>query len=320
MKKSDSIEKIESKEKFSEDELKPDTLIPYKQHRLGLDKFNSMVNDHPVYDTPKLFVATLKKVMEDQSVQPPQKDPLKIVEAMDHLVDTQPATFAEKKQLTLEQRRARDMVGQKFTSYLQLLRCTAPIQIPVRVFCHMACQRGCPSDFDGYNDRAFRESNMLELLAKLEGRHSESWNNLQNASMHLMIKLTDEELKLKIAPQMEAQEWADLNPKQIGRLFQTWLSQLDTQDLETKSDLKEFLIPTAGQHRCAAIPRFVGLQKEVKDWQGVLGSHIIVNIWLRMEKNVSHYISGVSIYMYTIIFPHSFLYILTSQILFEISN
>jgi hypothetical protein len=184
----------------------------------------------------------------------------------------------------------------------------------------MACQRGCPSDFDGYNDRAFRESNMLELLAKLEGRHSESWNNLQNASMHLMIKLTDEELKLKIAPQMEAQEWADLNPKQIGRLFQTWLSQLDTQDLETKSDLKEFLIPTAGQHRCAAIPRFVGLQKEVKDWQGVLGSHIIVNIWLRMEKNVSHYISGVSIYMYTIIFPHSFLYILTSQILFEISN
>ena len=84
---------------------------------------------------------------------------------------------------------------------------------------------------------------MLELLAKLEGRHSESWNNLQNASMHLMICLTNEELKLKIAPQMEAQSWADLNPKQNGSHFQTWLAELDTQDLETKSD---FLICSHG--------------------------------------------------------------------------
>jgi hypothetical protein len=295
-KKSESEEKTEPVEKFSADELKSDTLFPYKQHKLGLDKFNSMVQNKPVYDTPKLFVATLKKVMEDETVQPPQKDPLKIVEAMDHLNLIQPQAFADKKQLTADQRRARDIVGQKFHSYLQLLRCTAPIQIPVRVFCHMACQRGCPSDFDGYNDRAFRESNMLELEAKLEGRHSESWNNLQNASMHLMIRLTDEELKLKIAPQMEAQSWAELNPKQIGRLFQTWLAELDNEDLETKTELKEFLIPTAGQHRCAAIPRFVTMQKEVKDWQGVLGSHITANIWLRMEKNVSNYISGVSIF------------------------
>ena len=105
-----------------------------------------------------------------------------------------------------------------------------------------------------------------------------------------------EELKLKIATEIDAQSWAELNPKQIGRLFQTWLAQLDDEHLETKTELKEFLIPTAGQQRCAAIPRFVTMQKEVKDWQGVLGLHITANIWLRMEKNVSNYISGVSVF------------------------
>jgi hypothetical protein len=74
-KKSESEEKTEPVEKFSEDELKSDTLFPYKQHKLGLDKFNSMVQNKPVYDTPKLFVATLKKVMEDETVQPLKRTP-----------------------------------------------------------------------------------------------------------------------------------------------------------------------------------------------------------------------------------------------------
>jgi hypothetical protein len=159
----------------------------------------------------------------------------------------QPDLFGSKKNLTPEQRRAKDVVGQKFHSYLQLLRSTDPIKIPVRVFCHMVCQNGCPAEFDGYNDRSFRESNMQELEAKLEGRHSETWNNLQNASMHLMLKWTDGELKEMIAPQLKAEEWEELNPKQIGGLLQKWLNVLDDEYLETKQELRQSFIPTAGR-------------------------------------------------------------------------
>jgi hypothetical protein len=49
----------------------------------------------------------------------------------------------------------------------------------------------------------------------------------------------------------------------------------------------------AGQHRCAAIPRYVD-SVDVSEWQGVLGTSLEINFWLRMEKNVSNYISGVS--------------------------
>ena len=52
--------------------------------------------------------------------------------------------------------------------------------------------------------------------------------------MHLMVKWTDEELKDMIAPQMKAEECADLNPKQIGILLQEWLSNLDNEELESK--------------------------------------------------------------------------------------
>jgi len=240
------------KEKFSAEELTWDTLRPYKKHPFGEKKFNQLAKTSPY--TPNLFVSTLKKVMDDPNVDPPQSDPLKIVEAMEQWNSIQPEVFGSKKNLTPEQRRARDIVGQKFHSYLQLLRSTDPIKIPVRVFCHMVCQNGCPPEFDGYNDRSFRESNTQELEAKLEGRHSDTWNNLQNASMHLMVKWTDEELKDMIAPHIKAEEWVDFNPKQIGVLLQQWLNNLDTEELEAKQELKQAFIPTAGDEtKCCTI-------------------------------------------------------------------
>jgi hypothetical protein len=69
------------KEKFSAEELTWDTLLPYKKHPLGEKKFNQLAQNAQYI--PKLFVNTLKKVMEDPKVDPPQKDPLKIVEAME---------------------------------------------------------------------------------------------------------------------------------------------------------------------------------------------------------------------------------------------
>ena len=56
--------------------------------------------------------------------------------------------------------------------------------------------------------------------------------------------------------------------------------------------LIKFKIPLAGQHRCAAIPRYVD-SVPVHEWQGVLGATLEINFWLRMEKSVSNYISGV---------------------------
>jgi hypothetical protein len=43
------------------------------------------------------------------------------------------------------------------------------------------------------------------------------------------------------------------------------------------------------------------MQREVKDWQSVLGTHITVNVWLRLEKSVSNYISGVSFFIQNLI-------------------
>ena len=122
---------------------------------------------------------------------------------------------------------------------------------------------------------------------------------------------------------MTDEDWKALTPKEIGVYLKDWFKNLDRTDLETKEDLCESLIPTAGtllrlffkdisptlslvnrntfflilhfvgQHRCAAIPRFVE-SVHIAQWQGVLGSSLEVNFWLRMEKNVSNYISGVS--------------------------
>ena len=42
------------------------------------------------------------------------------------------------------------------------------------------------------------------------------WNNIHNASMHMMLKWGEEELHNKICPDMPAGNFAILTPKEIG--------------------------------------------------------------------------------------------------------
>lgn len=250
-KKSGSAKKRQSTEHSNEqlilEELKWDTLLPYKNHPDGEKKFNDHLKRRPNDPTPMWFVTTLQNVMKDESLQPPQKDPLGIIEAWEKWESIQPNTYSSKKNLTAEQRRAKDLVGQKFHSYLHLLRCADCVKVPVKVFSHMVCQNGCPPDFEGYNDRPFRDANMLELEAKLSGKHSESWNNMQNLGMHVMVKWSDMELKQLIAADMAEGDWKSLNPKEIGKLVEEWFQKLSSEDLDNRSELIESLIPTAGK-------------------------------------------------------------------------
>jgi hypothetical protein len=310
---------------YSTNELHYSSLIPYKNHPDGELKFNALMKalNYTIEPPPKYFVKTLKLVMEDKTLQTAQKDPLGIIEAFAKWNDMSRDTFG-KKNLTTSQRCVKANLDHKFHKYYQVLRCIGCLEIPVRVFCHMVCRNGCPKEFHDYNDRPFRMSNMQDLELKLNGRHAtDTWNNMQNSSMHLMLKWEDSALRQLIAPQVTDEDWHALTPKEIGMHLRDWFENLDKTDLLTKEDLRESLIPTAGtllnkffkdfappfltgnqntfflilhfvgQHRCAAIPRFVE-SVHVAQWQGVLGSHLEVNFWLRMEKNVSHYISGVS--------------------------
>jgi hypothetical protein len=111
----------------------------------------------------------------------------------------------------------------------------------------MACKNGCPRGFIEYNDRPFRQSNMAELEDKLNGRHKQdTWNNMQNSSMHLMLKWEDKELHKLVCPSMKEEDWNNLTPKDIGVLLKQWFQSLHKVDLEDRFDLVESLIPTAG--------------------------------------------------------------------------
>lgn len=88
---------------------------------------------------------------------------------------------------------------------------------------------------------------MDELEAKLSGKHVESWNNMQNLSMHLMVKWTDEELKQIVAPDVAEAVWNSWNPKQIGAQVQKWLDGLDPDTFERQMEFQASLIPTAGK-------------------------------------------------------------------------
>ena len=176
------------------------------------------------------------------------------------------------------------------------MRSTHILNIPVRVFCHLACKNGCPPDFKLFNDRGFRGPNMQGILDMLEGKpNAKPWNNVHNASMHMMIKWDEEELRTHICPNMEPEIFAKLTPKEVGTHLEAWFQSLDTPDLESKKELEGILIPKAGQHRAGGIPRFVNkFKKQPAMWQAVLGSHLSMNFWLREEQPVAHYLSGVS--------------------------
>ena len=124
------------------------------------------------------------------------------------------------------------------------MRSTHILNIPVRVFCHLACKNGCPPDFKLFNDRGFRAPNMQSILDMLEGKaNAKPWNNVHNASMHMMIKWDEEELRTHICPDMEPEIFAKLTPKEVGTHLEAWFQSLDTPDLESKKELEGILIP-----------------------------------------------------------------------------
>ena len=101
---------------------------------------------------------------------------------------------------------------------------------------------------------------MQVILDMLEGKKDvRTWNNIHNASMHMMLKFDGEELRKYVCPDMPADQFVKLTPKEIGAHLEAWFQslQLDTPDLESKMELEGCLIPKAGQHRAGGILRFV---------------------------------------------------------------
>ena len=73
---------------------------------------------------------------------------------------------------------------------------------------------------------------MDAILAMLEGRPgAKKWNNIQNASMHMMLKWDEAELHQHVCPEIPSEEFVKYTPKQIGSLLEKWSETLDTPDL-----------------------------------------------------------------------------------------
>ena len=61
----------------------------------------------------------------------------------------------------------------------------------------------CP-EFKNFNDRTFRDPNMQTILDMLEGKpNAKTWNNIHNASMHVMLKWDEAQLQEKICPSID---------------------------------------------------------------------------------------------------------------------
>ena len=71
---------------------------------------------------------------------------------------------------------------------------------------HLACK--------DFNDRTFRIPNMVKIMDMLEGKPNvKKWNNIHNASMHMMLKFNEEKQRQYICPEMSGEEFALLTPK-----------------------------------------------------------------------------------------------------------
>jgi hypothetical protein len=232
-------------------------------------------------------------VMKDETCSPPQQDPLHIISAWAAWNDVRPLTLTDRKSLSPEEAKLKDTVDKRFITYMSILRCTNILPMPVRVFCHMACKNGCPPQFRGFNDRGFREGNMNDVLRILRGEGPKPWNNIHNSSMHMMLKWTDQELKEILCLDMSFEDFNQLTPKQIGDRLTDWFNSLDNENLSSRTDLVESIIPEAGQHRFGGIPRWKDEQDSTSAWQAVLGTHIQMNFWLRLEQPIANYLSGV---------------------------
>ena len=243
---------------FSDNELNYNTLLPFAHHKLGLETFSRNVVKYKSESPLDHFCEALENVIDDSTLDPPQKDPIEIIKAWRAWLDIKPRVFSDRLDLSSNEVKAKDHVDKKFITYMATLRSTFVVPIPVRVFCHMVCKDGCPEDFKGFNDRNFQRSNMDHLIRLLIGvlTPAESWNNVHNASMHMMLRWTDAELKELICPTKSLEEFNSLTPKEIGRCLDKWFSSLDNSDLDDQSAILNSLIPLAGQHRAGAIPRW----------------------------------------------------------------
>ena len=68
---------------------------------------------------------------------------------------------------------------------------------------------------------------MQAILDMLEGKpNAKKWNNVHYASMHLMMKWDEVELRERICPSMSPAEFAQLSPKQIGVHLEAWFESL----------------------------------------------------------------------------------------------
>ena len=277
--------------KFSGNELTYDSLLIFMNHPKGMAAFNKQVSQYKSEPAPMYFVKCLRNVMKENSAQ---TDPLGICSAWDAWNAVRPAALTKHKDLSHEDQMLKDAVDNRFRTYIATLRSTNILSIPVRVFCHMCCKNGCPTGFEGFNDRGFREENMESIVKMLKGEGEKPWNNIHNASMHMMLKWKDKELRALVSPDTTAEEWKQLNPKQIGVKLEEWFESLDNEELEEREDLKDSQIPKAGQHRSGGIPRWVEDQ-DVEEWQAVLGTHLQMNFWLHVEQLIANYLSGVSV-------------------------
>ena len=98
---------------------------------------------------------------------------------------------------------------------------------------------------------------MDDVMNILDGKSDKPWNNIHNASMHMMLPWSNEQLKTHIAAEMEIEKWNLCTPKEIGSMLEVWFTSLDNDNLKNCKDLEGVLVPKAGQHRSAAILRWV---------------------------------------------------------------
>ena len=80
-----------------------------------------------------------------------------------------------------------------------------------------------PLEFKSYNNRTFRVPYKDFILAMLEGwSGAKKWNNIHNASMHMMLKWAEAELHQHVCPEIPSEEFVKYTPKQIGSLLEKW--------------------------------------------------------------------------------------------------
>ena len=119
-------------------------MIPFKNHPEGLECFLYNVVHYTNEPAPWHFMEALETVIADKSTH--QKDSLDIIGVLKEWDEARPAVFSKKALLTNQELALKDAVDKRFITYMSILRSTHCINIPVQVFCDLACKNGCPQN------------------------------------------------------------------------------------------------------------------------------------------------------------------------------